>query len=241
MKIKLVITPQWNKPPLSLSQKWRRGSTNAVNFIIEREGKRIFCLSWKFCLKLFLIDCKFNLPLIGSSTWLEPPGPYGDTTCRERELSFGSHIYFFDHIRTWRSSPYEWSAQCRGHIRDSKHERQHTAFIPNKANMKWWLKRTNDNERSILDLSEALPLVFVLWINPRKLSQGTTLSVSCADCSISRGHFRSSSGVAYRSPWLTRMRQWRTEAPFPCSIGWCRLDPRWNRDDTKVKVSPVAD
>ena len=25
MKINLVVTPQWNKPPLSLSQKWRRG------------------------------------------------------------------------------------------------------------------------------------------------------------------------------------------------------------------------
>ena len=57
MKIKLVVTPQWNKPPLSLSQKWRKGSTNAVNIIIEREGKHIFCLSSKFCLKLFLIDC----------------------------------------------------------------------------------------------------------------------------------------------------------------------------------------
>ena len=33
------------------------GSTNAVNIMIEREGKHIFCLSWKFCLKLFLIDC----------------------------------------------------------------------------------------------------------------------------------------------------------------------------------------
>ena len=33
------------------------GSTNAINIIIEREGKHIFCLSWKFCLKLFLIDC----------------------------------------------------------------------------------------------------------------------------------------------------------------------------------------
>ena len=38
-------------------QKWRRGSTNAVNIIIEREGKHIFGLSWKCCLKLFLIDC----------------------------------------------------------------------------------------------------------------------------------------------------------------------------------------
>ena len=30
---------------VSLSQKWRRGSINAVNFIIEREGKHIFCFS----------------------------------------------------------------------------------------------------------------------------------------------------------------------------------------------------
>ena len=45
MKIKLVVTPQWNKAPLSLSQKWRRGSTNVVNIIIEREGKHIFCLT----------------------------------------------------------------------------------------------------------------------------------------------------------------------------------------------------
>ena len=45
MKIKLVVTPQWNKPSLSLSQKWRRGSTNAVNIIIESEGKHIFSLS----------------------------------------------------------------------------------------------------------------------------------------------------------------------------------------------------
>ena len=44
-KIKLVVTTEWNKPPLSLSQKLRRGSTNAVNIIIEREGKHIFCLS----------------------------------------------------------------------------------------------------------------------------------------------------------------------------------------------------
>ena len=57
MQIKLVVNPQWNKPPLSLSQEWRMGSTNAVNIIIEREDKHIFCLSWKFCLKLFLIDC----------------------------------------------------------------------------------------------------------------------------------------------------------------------------------------
>ena len=40
MKIKLVVTPQSNKPPLSLSQKWRRGSTNAVNIIIAAVRER---------------------------------------------------------------------------------------------------------------------------------------------------------------------------------------------------------
>ena len=42
------------------------GSTNAVNIIIQREGKHIFCLSLKFCLKLFLIDCSSQFQLAGS-------------------------------------------------------------------------------------------------------------------------------------------------------------------------------
>ena len=36
-----------------------------------------------------------------------------------RELIVGSHTYFFDHTRTWRASPHEGSAQCRGHLRES--------------------------------------------------------------------------------------------------------------------------
>ena len=28
------------------------------------------------------------------------------------------HTYFFDHTRTWRASPDEETAQCRGHLRD---------------------------------------------------------------------------------------------------------------------------
>ena len=62
---------------------------------------------------------KFNLPLTGTFTGPIPPGPYRATTCRGRELNYGSHTYFFDHIRTWRPSPDECSAQCRGHLRDS--------------------------------------------------------------------------------------------------------------------------
>ena len=37
----------------------------------------------------------------------------------EEGINFGSHAYFFDHTRTWRVSPDEWSAQCRGHLRDN--------------------------------------------------------------------------------------------------------------------------
>ena len=69
---------------------------------------------------IYLISLsKFNLPLIGTCTWPTPPGPYRVTTCRGRELNCESHTYFFDHTRTWRAFPDEWSAQCRGHLRDS--------------------------------------------------------------------------------------------------------------------------
>ena len=79
---------------------------------------------------------EFNLPLIGSFTWLTPPGPYRPTTCWGRELNFGSHTYFFDHTRIWRTSPDEWSAQCRGHLRDSINMKDDTpgthSFIPTR-------------------------------------------------------------------------------------------------------------
>ena len=54
-----------------------------------------------------------------------PPRPYRAMTCRGRELNYGSHTYFFDHTRSWRASPDEWSAQCWGQ-RQHKHERQYT-------------------------------------------------------------------------------------------------------------------
>ena len=34
-------------------------------------------------------------------------------------INSGSHTYFFDHTRTWRASPDEGTAQCRGHLRDN--------------------------------------------------------------------------------------------------------------------------
>ena len=62
---------------------------------------------------------KFNLPLIGSFYVT-----HAARTLQSHDLS-GEGIklwitdILFDHIRTWRASPDEWSAQCRGHLRDS--------------------------------------------------------------------------------------------------------------------------
>ena len=69
---------------------------------------------------------KFNLPLTGTFTRPTPPGPYRATTCRRRELNYGSHTYFFDHTRTWRASSDEWSAQCWGHLRDNTNMKDDT-------------------------------------------------------------------------------------------------------------------
>ena len=44
-------------------------------------------------------------------------------------INFDSHKYFFDHTRTWRASPDEWSAQCHCHPRDNtniKDDTQHS-------------------------------------------------------------------------------------------------------------------
>ena len=64
------------------------------------------------------------------------------------KINSGSHTYIFDHTRRWRASPDEWSAQCRGYLRDytnikdeTHHPRTHYS---NKAKMKGWLWRPND-------------------------------------------------------------------------------------------------
>ena len=76
---------------------------------------------------------KFNLPLIGTFTWTTPPRPYRATTCRGRELNYGSQTYFFDHTRTWRASLDEWSAQCQGHLQDSTNMKDSThSVIPTR-------------------------------------------------------------------------------------------------------------
>ena len=94
----------------------------------------------------FISLSKFNLPLIGTFMWPTPSGPYRATTCRGRELNYGSHTYFFDHT-SWRASPDEGSAQCRATSETAQTWKiihtKHTLRHPNKANMEWWWRQPN--------------------------------------------------------------------------------------------------
>ena len=106
------------KPEGRLDRPRSRCEVN-INFHLVRSA-------WLFLCSHLISLSKFNLPLIGNFTWPTPPGPYRATTCRGRELNYGSHTYFFDHTRTWRASPDEWSALCRGHLRDSTNMKDNT-------------------------------------------------------------------------------------------------------------------
>ena len=69
---------------------------------------------------------QFNLPLIGSFYMTHAARALQSHDCRGRELNCGSQTYFFDHTRTGRASPDEWSARCRGHLRDSTNMKDNT-------------------------------------------------------------------------------------------------------------------
>ena len=102
------------------TKSWSHGMTNVaipeLNMLENSSTRPVYVPS----------SSKFNLPLTGTFTWPTPPGPYRATTCRGRELNHGSHTYFFDHTRTWRVSPDEWLAQCRGHLRESTNMKDNT-------------------------------------------------------------------------------------------------------------------
>ena len=51
-------------------------------------------------------------------TWLAPPGSYRAMICRKRELTL-DHIHTFWPRMHMEGLPDEWSAQCRGHVRDN--------------------------------------------------------------------------------------------------------------------------
>ena len=71
-------------------------------------------------------------------TRLTPSGSYRATSLSGEVINCGSNTYFFDHTRTWRASPDEWSAQCRGHLRDNlniKDDTHHSLIHSNKGDM----------------------------------------------------------------------------------------------------------
>ena len=76
-----------------------------------------------------------------------PPGPYRATTCRGRELNYGSHTYFFDqrHGGPPRMSdqPDAGATSETAQTWKTIHTK-HTPIHTNKANMEWWLRRPND-------------------------------------------------------------------------------------------------
>ena len=89
-----------------------------------------------------------NLPLIGSFTWLTPPGPYRATTCRGREWTCGSHTYFL--ITQGHGGPPGMRVQLNAEATydtaqtEKTIHTRHTPIHSSKANMKWWLWRPND-------------------------------------------------------------------------------------------------
>ena len=90
---------------------------------------------------------KFNFPLIGTFTWLTPPGPYRVTTCRGRELTL-DYIHTVLTTRTWRASrmsdqPNAGATSETAQTWKTIHIK-HTCSHPNKADMEWWLWRPNN-------------------------------------------------------------------------------------------------
>ena len=91
---------------------------------------------------------KVNLPLIGTFTWPTPPGPYRATTCRGRELNYGSHTYFL--TTQGHGGPSRMSDQLNAGVTSETAQTwktihtKHTLSHPYKAKMEWWWRRPND-------------------------------------------------------------------------------------------------
>ena len=90
---------------------------------------------------------KCNLPLIGTFTWPSPPGPHRATTCRGKELNYGSHTYFL--TTQGHGAPPRMSDQPNAGATSETAQTwrtvhtKHTLSHPNKANMEWWWWRPN--------------------------------------------------------------------------------------------------
>ena len=87
---------------------------------------------------------KYNLPLIGAFMWPSPPGRYRATTCRGRELNYGSHTYFF--TTKGHGGPPQMSDQPNAGATSETAQTwntvhtKHTLSHPNKTKIEWWLR-----------------------------------------------------------------------------------------------------
>ena len=101
--------------------------------------------SWQICCGVAILSYnnniiislpEFNLPLIGSFTWLTPPRPYRAKICRGRELNFGSHTLFWQHENMDGIPGWVISSMMGPLPGQHKHERRYTpgthSFIPTK-------------------------------------------------------------------------------------------------------------
>ena len=80
----------------------------------------------QYFIKFLISLSKFNLPLIDTFTWPMPPGPYRATTCRGRELNYGSHdILFWPHKDMEGLPGWVISSMPGPPPRQHKHERQY--------------------------------------------------------------------------------------------------------------------
>ena len=68
----------------------------------------------------------FNLPLIGTFYTIHAARALQSHDLSGEGIKLWITYILFDHTRTLRASPDEWSAQCRGHLRDSTNMKDNT-------------------------------------------------------------------------------------------------------------------
>ena len=97
---------------------------------------------------LFNCISSHHLSLTSPFTWPTPPGPYRATACQGRELHYGSHNTFLTTQGHWgpprkSDKPNAGASSETAQTWKTIHTK-HTLRHPNKANMEWWLRRSND-------------------------------------------------------------------------------------------------
>ena len=127
------------------------------------------------CKKHLISLPEFILLLIGSFTWITPPGPYRATTCRGRELISGSHTFLttqehggLPRMRCQLNAGATSETAQTWKMIHSRHILRHS----NKANMKSWLRRPNDI-RGSCGPKVSWHLFYMWGKTPKKLTQET--------------------------------------------------------------------